>query len=792
MTRHYELPLTGLDSELCAAAIETALAAVPGVVTPRVEYNNRRALVDVDDSQATLAGIIKTIRNVGYDVPLEKYEWPVEGMTCASCALFVESTLREQAGVTKAAVNYANQTAQVETFAGVTPQSLRVAVQSAGYDLTLVPTVSTTKDPVMALRGRVVAAAVLTLPVVLLGMVWMEWRYANYLMMVLSAPVVFWLGRNFFVHAWKQARHGHANMDTLVALSTSVAFVFSVFNTFAVDFWHRHGQHPHVYFEAAAVIITFILLGKFLEERAKSRTSEALKSLMGLQPSQATLVTAEGKTETVEIASVVPGQLLLVRAGEKIPADGVVKEGLSFVNESTITGESVPVEKRAGQEVFAGTLNQDGSLFVMVNKPIGDTLLARIIRRVRDAQGTKAPVQKLVDKVAGIFVPAVLVIAVLTLLAWLVLGGTAFLTQGLLAMVSVLVIACPCALGLATPTAIMVGMGKGAANGILIRDAESLEQASKIDVVVLDKTGTLTMGKPVVAEVLWKDPSTAEKWTPVVYALESQSSHPLAMAVSEYCSKEGGRVAVGAFTQLSGLGVQGEWQGRSVLAGSQALMKSQGIVIDQFPVERPGASLVYFAADGALQGVFVLSDHLRDEARDVVSRLQSMGKRVVMLTGDREEAAANIATAVGITHYESAMLPAAKADRIRGWREEGKIVAMVGDGVNDAEAMAVADVSIAMGEGSDVAMDVARMTLVSGGLRKLPMAMRLSQQIVATIRQNLFWAFVYNAIGIPLAAGVLYPVNGFLLNPMIAGAAMALSSVSVVTNSLRLRTRKLE
>lgn len=737
---------------------------------------------------------------------LQTLTFPVTGMTCAACAASVESMLGAQKGVEKAEVNYATQSVKVAFHPDlIQPSSLQQSVQSVGYDL-IIDTVGgkekqaeVQQSHYQQLKRNITWAIILTVPVVLIGMVFMDLAYANYIMMALTAPVLFIAGKNFFINAWKQASHGRANMDTLVAMSTGIAFLFSVFNTFYPEFWHRQGLHPHVYFEAASVVIVFIMLGKLLEEKAKSNTSSAIKKLIGLQPKTVLLITAQGDRETA-IAEVQIGDRLLVRPGEKIPVDGVIYEGSSYVDESMITGEPIAVEKKAGDPVFTGTLNQKGSFRFTAEKVGGETLLAQIIQLVQDAQGSKAPVQKLVDKIAGIFVPIVMLIALLSLGAWLLFGGQHALTQGLLAMVTVLVIACPCSLGLATPTAIMVGIGKGAENGILIKDAEGLELGHQVNAVVLDKTGTVTQGKPVVTELLWAKllPADQHQLQAIFLAMEQESEHPLADAIVAYLKPAiATSVKISAFNSLTGRGVQGSFEHQIYFAGSHKLIEERNIVVPEelkTPVSaylNQAKTVIYFANQTQVLAIAAIADPIKSGSAAAVSQLKKQGIVVYMLTGDNAQTAAAIAREAGIDHFRADTMPSDKADFVKKLQAEGKIVAMIGDGINDSQALAQADVSIAMGKGSDIAMDVAKITLVSSDLQQVPKALRLSKLTVRTIKQNLFWAFIYNLIGIPIAAGILYPVNGFLLNPMIAGAAMALSSVSVVSNSLRLKFSKL-
>lgn len=735
---------------------------------------------------------------------LQKQSFPVLDMSCAACAVSVESMLKSTPGVQDAAVNFADQTAWVTYDPAVAqPTDLQAAVRAIGYDL-----VVDAEDPeatreeaqrkhYAAIKRRTLWASVLSAPVVVIGMFYMSWSYANIVMLILSAPVVFYFGAGFFVTAWKQARYGKANMDTLVALSTGVAFAFSLWNTFFPEFWHRRGIHPHVYYEAAAVVIAFISLGKLLEERAKASTSSALKKLIGLQP-KTVRVLVDGEARELPMAAVRPGHSVLVRPGEKIPVDGIVLSGASFVDESMISGEPVAVEKFAGASVFAGTINQKGSFQFEARKVGGETLLAQIIRKVREAQGSKAPVQKLVDRVAGIFVPVVIGIALLTFAIWMAAGGPAAFSHALLTAVTVLVIACPCALGLATPTALMVGIGKGAGQNILIRDAESLETAHRVNAVVLDKTGTLTEGKPAMTDVRWAEGKDPAAWTDILLAIESRSEHPLAQAVVERWKNERRTpVTPDEFESLTGQGVTARINSNRYYVGNRQLLEEKKISLpgslqataQQWQSE--AKTVLWFADAHQALAIMAVADRIKPTSHAAVQALQQAGIDVYMLTGDQEETARAVARQTGIKNYKAGVLPSGKAAFVRSLQDQGKVVAMVGDGINDSQALAQADVSIAMGKGSDIAMDVAKMTLMTSDLQSVPKALRLSAKTVQTVRQNLFWAFIYNLIGIPLAAGILYPLNGFLLDPMIAGAAMALSSVSVVGNSLRLKLANL-
>lgn len=735
----------------------------------------------------------------------KKETFPVLEMTCAACAISVESMLKSVEGVKDAGVNFANQDAWVEYDPAIsTPEIFQNTIRSIGYDIVIEKeNQQEVKEAAQlqhykAIKERTIWSSILSLPVVIIGMFFMDMPYANWIMMALATPVVFYFGRNFFINAWKQARHKKANMDTLVALSTGIAWLFSAFNTIYPEFWRARGLHAHVYFEAAAVVIAFISLGKMLEEKAKSNTSSAIKKLMGLQPKTVTLISADDTTQEIPVTQVKPGNLLLVRPGEKIPVDGTVSKGESFVDESMITGEPMPVEKRSCEKVYAGTINQKGSFQFEAEKVGADTLLAQIIKMVQEAQGSKAPVQKLVDKIAGIFVPIVVGIAILTFVTWMVLGGENAFTHALLTAVTVLVIACPCALGLATPTAIMVGVGKGAENNILIKDAESLELAYKVNTVVLDKTGTITEGKPQVTDIIFSNDAPINELKPILLAIEAQSEHPLAEAVVQYLKQESVKaVAISKIESVTGKGIQANYNGKNYLVGNEKLLSEWRVTIDNnlaarvAELQKQAKTVISFAENDRVVAVIAIADKIKPTSKVAIGELQKKGIDVFMLTGDNYQTASAIANETGLKQFKAEMLPSDKAAFIKELQKQGKIVAMVGDGINDSHALAQADVSIAMGKGSDIAMDVAKMTLITSDLNSIPKALKLSGNTINTIRQNLFWAFIYNLIGIPIAAGILYPVNGFLLDPMIAGAAMALSSVSVVGNSLRLKMSKL-
>lgn len=794
------LPLEGVESEHCALIVEKGLTHVEGIETHKVELNNQRAAITVTNEEV-LANAVTAIKDLGYGVTTVKKVFPVLGMTCASCAGSAESIVSYEPGVVNASVNFASGNLTVEYLPNMTNATkLQKAVQGAGYDL-LIEDENKQQETLEAihekkfkqLKTKTMWSVILSLPVVVIGMFFMNMPYANPIMWAFSTPVLLWFGKDFFINAWKQAKHRSANMDTLVALSTGIAYIFSVFNMLFPKFWESRGLEAHVYFEAASVIIAFILLGKLLEEKAKGNTSSAIKKLMGLQPKTVVVIQPDGMEKQTPIEEVNVNDTILVKPGEKIAVDGMVTTGSSYVDESMLSGEPVPVLKEENEKVFAGTINQKGSFQFKAVKVGKETMLAQIIKMVQDAQGSKAPVQKLVDKIAGIFVPVVMSIAVITFIIWFILGGDNGVVQGLLAAITVLVIACPCALGLATPTAIMVGVGKGAEKGILIKDAESLESAKKVNAIILDKTGTITEGKPEVTGISWlQNNDTAKN---ILLSIEKKSEHPLAEAVVKFLG-DTATTPLTNFDSITGKGAKADYNGETFFVGNKKLLVENKVTIAEELLKqadewsKQAKTVIWFANSKEALSVLAISDKIKETSVQAIKELQSMDIELYMLTGDNEATAKSIAEETGIQHYKAEVLPQHKADFVKELQQQGKTVAMVGDGINDSTALATADVSIAMGKGSDIAMDVAKMTIISSDLSKIPQAIKLSKQTVATIKQNLFWAFIYNLIGIPIAAGILYPFNGFLLNPMIAGAAMAMSSVSVVSNSLRLKWKK--
>ena len=792
------IPLENVESEHCALIVDKGIQYVKNITSHTVELNNNRAVIETDKPEEVIPNVVKTIRDLGYEVTTIKKTIPVLQMTCASCAISTESIVKFLPGIVSSQVNYATATLTVEYIPSlVTVNQMRQAVQSIGYDLFIEEGNENSETleelhqkKYNLLKKKTIGAVFLTLPLVIIAMFFMDIPYANYIMWVLSTPVILGFGKDFFINAWKQTKHGSANMDTLVALSTGVAYIFSVFNTLFPDYWHSKGLHAHVYFESAAVVIAFILLGKLLEENAKGNTSSAIKKLIGLQPKTVNILDTEQNQIALPIEQVEVGMTIIVKPGDKVAVDGIVTQGSSFVDESMLSGEPLAVKKEVNDKVFSGTINQKGSFQFKAEKIGSDTMLAQIIKMVQEAQGSKAPVQKLVDKIAGIFVPIVIGIAILSLISWVILGGENGFTQGILALVTVLVIACPCALGLATPTAIMVGVGKGAEQGILIKDAESLELAKKVDAIILDKTGTITYGKPTVTNSKWLDENDILKQ--ILLSIEKQSEHPLAEAVVNYL-KDINTVHIHHIESLTGKGVRANYKDINYLVGNQKLLTENQILIDNSLKEQAdkwlheAKTVIWFADDKKALAVLAIADEIKETSIEAIKELQKMGIEVHMLTGDNYNTAKAIAEKTGISSFKGEVLPKDKADFVKELQAKGKIVAMVGDGINDSTALAQANVSIAMGKGSDIAIDVAKMTIISSDLMKISTAIKLSKSTVNTIKQNLFWAFIYNVVGIPIAAGILYPINGFLLNPMIAGAAMALSSISVVGNSLRLK-----
>lgn len=730
-------------------------------------------------------------------------EYPITGMTCASCVAHIQKALEKELGVTNISINLANSIAKIEFLPQViSPEKLKTAVNNVGYNLIIEEVDESAienihKDYISSLKKNVALSIAFSTPLILIAMLFHTIPYANYMMWILSTPIIFVFGGQFFSSAWKLAKQKTSNMDTLVALSTGTAYFFSVFNTLYPTYWTSKGLEPHVYFEVAGVVVTFVLLGRFLEEKAKNNTTTAIKQLIGLQPKNATVV-KNGEFVETPIKDIQISDEIVVKSGEKIAVDGKIIKGNSFIDESMINGEPLSVEKGEGDKVFAGTINQTGGFHFIAEKVGKDTLLGQIIKMVQEAQGSRAPIQKTVDKISSIFIPIIVVLSLITFFVWFFIAESNGFTQGILSLVTVLVIACPCALGLATPTAIMVGIGKGATNGILIKGAEALEKSQKITAVVLDKTGTITEGKPHVTTMDWLKESSSDL-KDIIFSMESYSEHPLGEAVKDYLKNEAKLIHNIKVTTIPGRGIAAEIENEKYYIGNLRMLNELGVTLSKeerskidYEIDKSN-SIALFANSNSILAIIGITDTIKETSLTAINKLRHAGINVYMLTGDSKRSADLIANQVGVDEnfVKAGVLPAEKTDFIKELQAKGEIVAMVGDGINDSGALATADVSIAMGKGSDIAIDVAQITIISSDLNKLSQAINLSKTTVSTIKQNLFWAFIYNIIGIPIAAGVLYPISGFLLNPMIAGAAMALSSVSVVTNSLFLKFRKI-
>lgn len=734
---------------------------------------------------------------------ITKENYKVLGMTCAACAGSLESYLQPLDGVEHVSVNYPNQSVAIQFNTSlISAKNLQNKAKEIGYNI-LIGEIENAEEEfeqlealrLQTLRYKLINATVFSLPIFIMSMFFMgKVPYENWIMLVLTLPVLFWSGSEFYTIAWKKLKLKTANMDTLVALSTGVAFLFSVFNTIYPQYFLSKGVTPHVYYESAVIIITLILLGRFLEEKAKSKTSSAIKKLMDLTPKQVVAI-RNGEEIQLDYKDIIKGDLLILKPGDKVPVDGKVKKGTSFIDESMISGEPIPVEKSKGSFVFAGTINQKGALRILATKIGEETLLSQIIQRVKDAQASKPAIQKLADKVAGVFVPVVIVLALISFAMWYVLGPSPSVTYALLTFITVLIIACPCALGLATPTALMVGIGKGAEMGVLIKDAQVLETAYKTNVLILDKTGTITEGKPKVTDMLWSNEIDEKHITQVLLAIESQSEHPIAEAVVGYLKeKNTEHLTTDTFESLTGQGAYATLGEHSYFVGNKALLSSRSISIpEQFEnqaeqLKEEAKTVVYMAKNKTVVGVFAVTDKVKIGAKEAIERIQHMGVEIHMLTGDNRKTAEVIAKQVGITHIQAEVMPEDKGNFVKHLQtSKGKVVTMAGDGINDSHALAQADVGIAMGTGTDIAMENAGITLMQSDLRQIAKAIQLSKATMRTIKQNLFWAFIYNIIAIPVAAGILYPVYGFLLNPMLAGVAMSMSSISVLLNSLRLK-----
>ncbi len=818
------IQIHGMSCAACVRRVEQGLTSLDGVSTASVNFATAKAVVEYDSDVVDSENIKAKVRNLGYEVVerepaaarLQTTTIAVGGMSCAACVRRVENILKSVSGITEASVNLAASKATISYDPSITGfPDLKKSLDEAGYQY-LGVVGETIEDPLEKAREaelkdlkiKVAVGFVLSILIAMGSMPdlfpfvrYIPETYLLPLLFIMTTPVVLWVGDRFLIGAIKATRQKTSDMNTLVAMGSVSAYVYSTAVMLFPGFFSSAGVTPHVYFDGAATIVTLILLGRLLEARAKSKTSGAIKRLMELKPKTARVIGENGQESDIPIEMVSVGDVILVRPGEKIPTDGVVLSGVSAVDESMLTGESIPVGKEAGSEVFGATMNKSGTFTFRAVKVGAETALAQIIRLVEEAQGSKAPIQRVADRVASIFVPIVISIAIATFLVWYFLVPDPIFSRALLNFVSVLIIACPCAMGLATPTAVMVGTGIGAEKGILIKGGESLEKAYKLNTVVFDKTGTLTRGEPEVTDVLNGKTSDAKRVLEIAASIEAVSEHPLAQAIVEKGRAEGiAPLPLEDFEAISGLGVRGSVSGKRVLLGNLLLMRQQGMVLDGAEdlaerLSQEGKTTVYVAEEERVLGVIGLSDVPRDSAREAVEALNRMGLQVAMITGDNEKTARAIAGELGIQRVLAEVLPADKADEIRRLQEGGRVVAMVGDGINDAPALTAADIGIAIGAGTDVAIEAGDVTLMQSDLKLVPSAIRLSYQTMRVIKQNLFWAFFYNTLGIPIAAGVLYPFFGILLNPVFAAAAMALSSVSVVSNSLRLKwsmARKLE
>ncbi|NLW25795.1 MAG: copper-translocating P-type ATPase [Clostridia bacterium] len=795
-----QFQVLGMTCAACATRIEKKVPKLEGVMEINVNLGTEKASVIYDGDKIKLKDIIAKIKETGYDVPTDKVEIKIQGMTCAACSSRVERGLNKTEGVLEANVNLALEKAHIHYVPSIVGiADLKKKIREIGYEVIEADEEGSTdrerearEKEIKQQKNLVILSALLSLP--LLAMMFIDWFNLHeivpaFLMsplfqFVLATPVQFGVGRYFYVDAYRAIKGGSANMSVLVALGTSAAYFYSVGATF---FSNWIGT-SHVYYESAAIIITLVLFGKYLEAKAKGRTTEAIKKLMGLQPKTARVI-REGRELDIPVEELVVGDIIFVRPGEKIPVDGIIIEGSSSVDESMLTGESIPVDKNVGSEVIGATINKHGGFKFKATKVGKDTALAQIIKVVEEAQGSKAPIQRMADVISAYFVPVVIAISFLTFVIWYFIAAPGQFTEALLPAIAVLVIACPCALGLATPTSIMVGTGKGAENGILIKGGEHLENAHKINTVVFDKTGTVTKGEPQVTDILVAQGITEEELLVYAASVEKNSEHPLAQAIVQYSQKRGLKLLeVKDFQAIPGHGVQGQIEGKRILLGNRKLMEKNQINIDAFlpnleKLEGEGKTAMLVALDIDLAGILAVSDTVKESSARAIKKLKEMGIEVVMITGDNRRTAQAIANQVGIEKVLAEVLPEKKAEEVQKLKNEGKVVAMVGDGINDAPALATADVGIAIGTGTDVAMETADITLISGDLEGIVAAIQLSKATIRNIKENLFWALIYNTLGIPIAALGL-------LSPVIAGGAMAFSSVSVVSNALRLKRWK--
>ncbi len=803
--------VTGMTCTTCAATIEKTLADTEGVAQASVNFASEKASIEYDPEKVGLSRIKDVVAESGYNIATRKSIFPVRDMTCASCVARVEEALKRVPGVVSASVNLASEKATVEYLEGTEAGDLRRAVRDAGYELgeeaaTLEDVTTAARRDIQKVRNRFIVAVALAAAV--MALMWMpEFTGKSYLLWALATPVQFWAGWRFYRGAWGALKHRTADMNTLIAVGTTAAYFYSVVAVLFPSLFTSGGLEAHVYFDTSAMIIALILLGRFLEARARGQTSAAIKKLIGLQPKTA-LVVRDGKEKEIPVEEVQVGDLILVRPGERVPVDGIVRQGNPSIDESMVTGESLPVEKQEGDEVIGATINRTGSFQFEATRIGRDTTLARIVRLVEESQGSKAPVQRLADVIASYFVPVVIGIAVITFIIWYFAGPSPSLTFAFLNFIAVLIIACPCALGLATPTAIMVGMGKGAEHGILIRSAEALERFYKVDMLLMDKTGTLTEGAPEVTDIIAISPYSQDELLAMAASVEHDSEHPLGEAVVKAAQERRLEISpVSDFTAIPGHGAGASLGGKKLLLGNLKLMRDRGVSLSELEKKaddlwKDGKTVMFLAIDGRAVGLIGLADTLKPNAKALVAAVRKMGIEVGMVTGDNRRTAGAIAREAGIDRVLAEVLPENKSEEVRKLQGEGRVVAMVGDGINDAPALVQADVGIAIGTGTDVAMETGDITLISGDLGGIATAISLSRRTMRTIKQNLFWAFAYNTALIPVAAGILYLAFGStgvpaglnfilgnygFLNPILAAAAMAASSITVVSNSLRLR-----
>jgi len=805
-TDNLTIPISGMHCASCVGRVEKSLKNIEGVFDINVNLAFQEASVKYDPEATGVKEFVKTVKSIGYDVPLQKTELKIAGMSCASCVVSIEKWLLEMDGVIDASVNLGAETAYATHIPSVKFDDLKAVVESAGYKVVGKPVEETDDlekkahdEFYAALKLRLTVSAILTGIVLILAITAvLPLRLSNFAQLIVTIPIVFWAGSRFYAGFIKGLRHKTADMNTLVAVGTGSAFLYSVIATFFPTLFESAGRTADVYFDTAAVIITLILLGRTLEARAKSHTSDAVRKLAGLQAKTARVV-RDGKEIDIDISDVVVGDTVIVRPGEKIPVDGEIIDGFSAIDESMLTGESIPVDKTVGDKVIGATMNKTGSFKFKATKIGKDTALAQIIQMVKQAQGSKAPVQRLADKIAGIFVPIVIGIAAATFIVWFFAGPEPALTIALLNFVSVMIIACPCALGLATPTAVMVGTGLGAENGILIKGGEVLEKAREIDTVVFDKTGTLTRGIPEITDIFSSDGIDEDKILYYAASLEKRSEHPLGKAIVKKAEANNVKLTEPEnFLAIAGKGISGKVDNQCLLLGKIGLLSEKevdlsGIEQKAKELAEGGKTVMILAVDKKVAGIIAVADTLKDEAPGIIDQLNKNKILPVMITGDNTQTAKAIADKAGIEEVLAEVLPQEKAERVKQLQAEGKKVAMVGDGINDAVALAQADIGIAIGTGTDVALEASDIALVGGDLSGVPRAIKLSRKTLVTIKWNLFWAFIYNVIGIPIAAGILYPAFGTagFLSPMIASGAMAFSSVFVVTNSLRLKKAKI-